>query len=95
MSEIHSSSGLKLTDRAHPPADTAQLGAEALDMLSAARNIPEQSMGELVQLRDYQNPKDIERLRQALEREAAEIQVEMVPYHGAGIDGMDLGKEPA
>jgi hypothetical protein len=49
------------------------------------------------QLRDFQNPKDIERLRQALEREAAEImsQVEMIPYHGAGIDGMDLGKEPA
>jgi hypothetical protein len=99
MSEIPSSSGLKLTDRAHPPADTAQLGAEALDMLSAARNIPEQSMGELVQLRDYQNPKDIERMRQALEREAAEIlsQVdtapcEMIPYHGAGIDGMGLEK---
>jgi hypothetical protein len=52
-------------------------------------------MGEVVQLRDFQNPKDIERMRQALEREAAEIQVEMVPYHGAGIDGMDLGKEPA
>jgi hypothetical protein len=38
MSEFHRSSGLKLTDRAHPPADTAQLGAEALDLLSAARN---------------------------------------------------------
>jgi hypothetical protein len=50
---------------------------------------------EVIQLRDYQNPKDIERMRQALEREAVEIQVEMVPYHGAGIDGMDLGKEPA
>jgi hypothetical protein len=65
-------------------------------MLSAARNIPEQSMGDLIQLRDYQNPKDIERMRQALEREAAEImaQVETVPYHGAGIDGMGLEKEP-
>jgi hypothetical protein len=27
----------------------------------------------VVQLRDYQNPKDIERMRQALEREAAAI----------------------
>jgi hypothetical protein len=53
-------------------------------------------MGDLIQLRDYQNPKDIERMRQALEREAAEImaQVETVPYHGAGIDGMGLEKEP-
>jgi hypothetical protein len=54
------------------------------------------------QLRDYQNSKDLERMRQALEREAAEIlsQVdtapcEMVPYGGAGIDGMEFGKEPA
>jgi hypothetical protein len=64
-------------------------------MLSAARNIPEQSMGEVVQLRDFQNPKDIERMRQALEREAAEIvaQVETVPFNGAGIDGMGLEKE--
>jgi hypothetical protein len=54
------------------------------------------------QLRDYQNSKDLERMRQALEREAAEIlsQVdtapsEMVPYGGVGIDGMGFGKEPA
>jgi hypothetical protein len=59
----------------------------------------EKLMGELVQLRDYQNPKDIERMRQALEREAAEImsQVEggstvVAPYGGAGIDGMGLEK---
>jgi hypothetical protein len=51
------------------------------------------------QLRDYQNSKDLERMRQALEREAAEIlsQVdtapcEMIPYHGASIDGMGLEK---
>jgi hypothetical protein len=32
-----------------------------------------------------------------LERLAAEIlaEVEKAPYNGAGIDGMDLGKEPA
>jgi hypothetical protein len=47
-------------------------------------------------LRDYQNPKDIERMQRELEKEAAKIlegvggSVEMVPYHGAGIDGMDL-----
>jgi hypothetical protein len=58
-------------------------------------------MGELVQLRDFQNPKDIERMRQALEREAAEIMSQVdgninVPYNGAGIDGMGLEKgEPA
>lgn len=51
----------------------------------------------VVQLRDFQNPKDLERLRQALEREAAEIMKEVVPYHGAGIDGMwiEPAKEPA
>lgn len=48
-------------------------------------------MGELVQLRDFQNPKDIERMRQALEREAAKIMTEVAPYGGAGIDGMSLG----
>jgi hypothetical protein len=58
-------------------------------------------MGDLIQLRDYQNPRDIERMRQALEREAAEIMSQVdgninVPYHGAGIDGMGLEKgEPA
>jgi hypothetical protein len=58
-------------------------------------------MGEVVQLRDFQNPKDIERMRQALEREAAEIVAEggstvVAPYGGAGIDGMGLEKgEPA
>jgi hypothetical protein len=53
-------------------------------------------MGEVVQLRDFQNPKDIERLRQALEREAAEILKEVVPYNGTGIDGMPYyPKEPA
>jgi|GEM_PF-7111510 len=65
-------------------------------------------MGDLIQLRDFQNPKDLERMRQALEREAAAIlqpfvetvgftdasPSEMIPYHGMGIDGMDLG-DPA
>jgi hypothetical protein len=67
----------------------------AASRAAAGRNpLPEQSMGDLIQLRDYQNPRDIERMRQALEREAAEImaQVETVPYHGAGIDGMGLEK---
>jgi hypothetical protein len=72
-------------------------------MLSAARNLQEARMTATVyQIRDYQSSKDLERMRQALEREAAEIlsQVdtapcEMIPYHGAGIDGMEFGKEPA
>jgi hypothetical protein len=63
---------------------------------------------QIFQLRDYQNSKDLERMRQALEREAAVIlqpfvetvgfadtsPSEMIPYHGMGIDGMDLG-DPA
>ena len=50
-------------------------------------------MGEVVQLRDFQNPKDIERLYAEPEKQAAEIIAEVVPYGGAGIDGMDLEKE--
>ena len=49
----------------------------------------------VVQLRDFQNPKDIERLRQALEREAAEIMREVVPYNGEGIEGMWPKGSPA
>ena len=46
------------------------------------------------QLRDYQNPKDLERLRQALDREDGGTRpIIDVPYNGAGIDGMDLGKD--
>lgn len=43
---------------------------------------------EIIQLRDFQNPKDIERMRRDLEKEAAKILSETVPYGGAGIDGM-------
>ena len=59
-------------------------------------------MGEVVLFRDFQNPKDIERMQRELEKEAAAILVpfvettgftEIVPYGGAGIDGMELGKE--
>jgi hypothetical protein len=39
-------------------------------------------------LRDYQNPRDIERLYADLEKEAAKIIAEVVPYEGKGIDGM-------
>lgn len=46
------------------------------------------------QMRDYQSKKDIERMQRELEKEAAKILAE-VPYGGKGIDGMDLGKEPA
>jgi hypothetical protein len=52
---------------------------------------------QIYQLRDFQNPKDIERLRQALEREAQEI-MSQIPYGGAGIDGMPYyspEKDPA
>ncbi|MDE5451314.1 hypothetical protein GWE18_00285 [Bradyrhizobium sp. CSA112] len=55
-------------------------------------------MGEVVQLRDYQNPKDIERMRQAellaTQRAiVAAVSSETVPYNGAGIDGMGLEKD--
>ena len=45
---------------------------------------------EVIQLRDYQNPRDIERLYADLEKQAAEIIAEVVPYNGAGTDGMGL-----
>lgn len=59
---------------------------------------------EIIQLRDYQNPKDIERMQRELEKEAAKILAETVeqpksilsqlglsvPYGGKGIDGMNL-----
>jgi hypothetical protein len=51
-------------------------------------------MGDVIQLSDRQSPKDLERLRQALEREAAEIMKEVVPFGGAGIDGMYLEEIP-
>jgi hypothetical protein len=60
-------------------------------MLSAARNIPEQSMGDLIladsRSKTYHKPDPI-----TLERLAAEIleQVEKAPYGGQGIDGMGL-----
>jgi hypothetical protein len=44
----------------------------------------------IYKLRDYQNPKDIERMQRELEKEAAAILAETVPYGGKGIDGMDL-----
>jgi hypothetical protein len=47
------------------------------------------------QLRDYQSKADIERMQRELEKEAAKILAETVPYGGKGIDGMDLGKDPA
>jgi hypothetical protein len=42
------------------------------------------------QLRDYQQPKDIERMQREreLEKEAAKILAETVPFGGKGIDGM-------
>lgn len=50
---------------------------------------------EIIQLRDFQNPKDIERMQRELEKEAAKILAETVPFGGKGIDGMDLGEDPA
>jgi hypothetical protein len=47
------------------------------------------------QLRDYQSKKDIERMQRELEKEAAKILTETVPYGGQGIDGMKLDQDPA
>jgi len=78
--------------------------------------LEDEMSAEIIQLRDYQNPKDIERMQRELEKEAKDaleicgIQTdgislsapmgwtqnpEQIPYGGKGIDGMDLGKEPA
>jgi hypothetical protein len=92
--------------RAAPPADAPLYVRRADNCQQLARNPLEDGMtAQIFQLRDYQNSKDLERMRQALEREAAEIleQVEIsgqvlgerALYGGAGIDGMELGKEPA
>jgi len=53
-------------------------------------------MGEVIQLRDFQNPKDIERMQRELEKEAAAI-LATIPYGGQGIDGMFIApdKDPA
>ena len=57
---------------------------------------------QILQIRDYQSAKELERMRKALEKEASEIlqQVdtspsEMVPYNGEGIEGMWKGTDPA
>ena len=49
------------------------------------------------QIRDYQSKKDIERMQRELEKEAAAILAETVPFGGAGIDGMFIApdKDPA
>lgn len=63
----------------------------------SARNIGKMT-AVVYKLRDYQNPKDLERMRQALEREAAQIMKEVAPYGGQGIDGMPYyapEKDPA
>jgi hypothetical protein len=40
------------------------------------------------QIRDYQSAKEIERMQRELEKEAAAILSETVPFGGQGIDGM-------
>jgi hypothetical protein len=45
---------------------------------------------EIIQIRDYQNKKDIERLYAELQPFVDTAPSEMIPYHGQGIDGMDL-----
>ncbi len=81
------------TVRLHPPVKVPITCTEPTPA-GAARNPYEVCLtAQVIQLRDYQNPKDIERMRQALEREAAEIMSEVAPYGGAGIDGMELGKD--
>jgi hypothetical protein len=48
------------------------------------------------QIRDYQSAKEIERMQRELEKEAAAILSETVPFGGQGIDGMVFtDKDPA
>lgn len=49
---------------------------------------------QVIQIRDFQNKKDIARLYET-PPEPDTAPCEMIPYHGQGIDGMNLGKEPA
>jgi len=50
----------------------------------------------VVQIRDYQSKKDIERMQRELEKEAKAI-LETIPYGGQGIDGIFTApdKDPA
>lgn len=64
---------------------------------------------EIVQIRDYQSKRAIERAHKELEKEAAKILTpfvettgftdtapsEMIPYHGSGIDGLWKDSDPA
>ena len=81
------------------PLPTAQLGAESADMLSAARNPYEDRMtAEIVQIRDYQSKRAIERAHKELEKEAAKILnpfVETTGYTESGIDGLWRDTDPA
>ena len=48
-------------------------------------------MAEIYQLRDYQSAKDQERIAKLAREIMGQIDTspcEMIPYHGAGIDGM-------
>jgi hypothetical protein len=90
------SGGIRANRQATPPA-MRRLRAPSRQLPMPPDAFWSSEMGEVVQLRDFQNPRDIERMRQALEREAAEILSQVdgninVPYGGAGIDGMGLEK---
>jgi hypothetical protein len=76
------------------PLHTADLRAEALDMLRVPETLTEQSMSaEIVQIRDYKAKRDAEtRPVFVLGRAIREENREKAPYNGAGIDGMGLEK---
>jgi hypothetical protein len=62
----------------------------------ATRRLEFKMTAVVYKLRDYQNPRDIERLYADLEKQAADIIAEVVPYGGKGIDGMTFAdKDPA
>jgi hypothetical protein len=90
MSKIHSSAGA-LPVRLTPLSATLQCAASRA---AAGRNPYEVRMTAVVyQLRDYQNSKDLERMRQALEREAAEILVQVTTEQAAlGLRSPDRGE---
>ena len=52
---------------------------------------------EIYKIRDYQSKRAIERAHKELEKMLLKDTApsEMIPYHGKGIDGMDVGKDPA
>jgi hypothetical protein len=79
--------GRRVASTPHPPERTL-LGALRLEPRPADSIYEVRMTAVLYQIRDYQSAKEIERMQRELEKEAAAILSETVPFGGQGIDGM-------